>query len=66
MHHLSNKELLHLEDQLAMEELMTKKLTLCSEMAVDQEIKNMCGKFIQSHKNNFQTLVRHIKDIQLQ
>lgn len=66
MHHLSSKELMHLEDHLNMEELMVKKLTQCSEMATDQEIKNMCGKFIQSHKSNFQTIVKHIKDKNLQ
>ncbi len=66
MHHLSNKELLHLEDSLAMEELMVKKLTQCSEMATDQEIKNLCGSFIQNHKNNFQTMVKHLKDKKLQ
>ncbi|UNC92381.1 hypothetical protein [Candidatus Contubernalis alkaliaceticus] len=66
MHHLSGKELMHLEDHLNMEELMVKKLTQCQEMAVDPEVKNICGQFIQNHKNNFQTIVKHIKDKNLQ
>jgi len=66
MHHISSKELMHLEDHLNMDELMVKKLTQCSEMATDPEIKNLCGQFIQSHKTNFQTIVKHIKDKNLQ
>lgn len=66
MHHLSNKELLHLEDHLKMEELMVKKLDQCSQMAQDSEIKNLCSQFSQKHRGNFQTMVKHLQDKQLQ
>lgn len=66
MHHLSDKELMHLEDHLKMEELMVKKLDHCSQLSTDQEIKTLCGKLIQGHRDNFQKVLKHLNDKKLQ
>jgi hypothetical protein len=66
MHHLTQRELLYLEDFLKMEQLSQKSMSSFAEQCTDQSIKQLCQEAAQMSKQNYQTMVKHINTGTLQ
>lgn len=66
MHHLTQRELLYLEDFLSAEQLAYKSMNFMSEQCTDPSIKQLCQDCAQSHKQNYQTMVKHLSHGTLQ
>ncbi|MBS4021957.1 MAG: hypothetical protein KGZ79_06005 [Dethiobacter sp.] len=66
MHHLTQRELLYLEDFLKNEQLNYKSMTFFAEQCTDQSIKQLCQDAAQTAKQNYQTMVKHINTGTLQ
>lgn len=60
MAQLSHKELILLQDNISMCQDTAQFLQTCVNMTSNQQLKNMCQQMIQDHKQNAQTLSRHI------
>jgi len=57
---LSKKDLLVLKDQLDVEKLTINKYQQYESDLDDPELKNMCREMIKTHKNHYNTLVKHL------
>ena len=57
---LTTAELKAIEDQLAGEQLLIKKLKAYSQAAQDPQIKTTCEQTAAQHKNHFDTLMSHL------
>ena len=66
MHHLTQRELLYLEDFLKMEQLSQKSMNYFAEQCTDQSIKQLCQEAAQTSKQNYQTMVKNISTGTLQ
>ncbi len=66
MHHLTQRELLYLEDFLKAEQLTQKSMNFFAEQCSDQSIKQLCQDAAQVSKQNYQTMVKHIQSGTLQ
>lgn len=66
MHHLTQRELLYLEDFLKAEQLAYKSMNFMAEQCTDSAIKQACQDCAQSHKQNYQTMVKHLSSGNLQ
>lgn len=66
MHHLTQRELLYLEDFLKAEQLSYKTMNFFAEQCTDQSVKQLCQDAAQSHKQNYQTMMKHVKGGTLQ
>ena len=66
MHHLTQRELMYLEDFLKAEQLAYKSMNFMSEQCTDQSVKQLCQNCAQSHKQNYQTMVKHLNHGTLQ
>jgi hypothetical protein len=66
MHHLTQRELLYLEDFLKAEQLAYKSMNFFAEQCTDQSVKQLCQDCAQSHKQNYQTMVKHLDSGTLQ
>ncbi|MBS4032467.1 MAG: spore coat protein [Clostridiales bacterium] len=66
MHHLTQRELMFLEDYLKNEQLCTKTMNFYAEQCTDPSIKQLCQDCAQSHQQNYQTMVRHLSSHTLQ
>lgn len=64
MAQLSHKELILLQDNISMCQDTAQFLQTCVNMTSNQQLKNMCQQMIQDHKQNAQTLSRHITQMQ--
>lgn len=60
------KELMHLEDYLALEKSREKTLTFYAEQIQDQQIKTMLQQMTQKSQGNFQRMVKHVSGQNLQ
>lgn len=58
---LSVKDLLVIKDQLEAEQLTINKLQEYEAKLDDPGLKNMCKDMIKSHKNHYNTLVKHLE-----
>ncbi len=66
MNNLTQRELMYLDDFLKSEQLAYKSMNFFAEQCTDQSVKQLCLDSAQSHKHNFQTMVKHIKSSSLQ
>jgi len=66
MHHLTQRELMYLDDFLKSEQLTYKSMNIFAEQCTDQSVKQLCLDSAQSHKQNFQTMLKHINSGTLQ
>jgi len=66
MHHLTQRELMYLDDFLKSEQLTYKSMSVFAEQCTDQSVKQLCLDCAQSHKQNFQTMLKHINSGTLQ
>ncbi|MBE3102460.1 MAG: DUF2383 domain-containing protein [Firmicutes bacterium] len=64
MAQLSHKELILLQDNISMCQDTAQFLQTCVNMTSNQQLKNMCQQMIQDHKQDAQTLSRHITQMQ--
>ena len=64
MAQLSHKELILLQDNISMCQDTAQFLQTCVNMTGNQQLKNMCQQMIQDHKQDAQTLSRHITQMQ--
>lgn len=60
MHHLTQRELLYLEDFLKAEQLSYKSMNYFADQCTDPSIKRLCQDSAQSHRQNYQTMVKHL------
>jgi len=60
MHQLTQRELLYLEDYLKNEQLSSKTMDYFADQCSDQSIKQLCHDAAQSHRQNYQTMVKNI------
>lgn len=58
---LSTKDLLAIKDQLEAEQLTINKLQEYEAKLDDPGLKTMCKDMINSHKNHYNTLVKHLE-----
>jgi hypothetical protein len=66
MHHLTQRELMYLDDFLKSEQLTYKSMNFFADQCTDQSVKQLCLDCAQSHKHNFQTMLKHINSGTLQ
>lgn len=66
MHHLTQLELLHLQDYLKNEQLAQKCATFWADQCSDASIKQVCQDAAQTHKQNYQMMVKHLNASQFQ
>lgn len=66
MHHLTQRELMYLEDFLKAEQLAYKSMNFLADQCTDQSVKQLCQDCAQSHKENYQTMVKHLSSGTLQ
>ena len=57
---LTTEELKALNDQLAAEELIIKKMKSYSDSIGDPQLKTCCDKLIAQHKQHYATLLSHL------
>lgn len=57
---IASKNLTMLEDQLNYEALFNKKMSLYSNYCQDQNLKNVCQKASQMHKQHFDQLLNYL------
>lgn len=57
---LTSKNLTILEDQLNTEALNYKKLEMYSQTCTDQQLKDVCNKAAQLHKQHFDVLLNYL------
>lgn len=57
---IASKNLTMLEDQLNYEALCNKKMSLYSTYCQDQNLKNVCQKAAQMHKQHFDQLLNYL------
>ncbi len=61
MANLTEKELSALEDQLSLEQMLVKKYKGYAGIAQDPQIRDMCNRLAQQHKQHFDTLMGHLQ-----
>jgi hypothetical protein len=57
---LSSRNLSILEDQLAQESIMVLKLRQYSRQCQDSELKNLCNRLAEKHRNHYNSLLNYI------
>jgi len=57
---LSSRNLSILDDQLAQESIMTLKLRKYSKQCQDSELKNLCNRLAEKHKDHYNTLLNYM------
>lgn len=57
---LSKKDLFAIKDQLDIEQLTINKLTQYEAEIDDPELKNMCKDMVKTHRNHYNTLLKHL------
>ena len=58
---LSSKNLSILEEQLAQEATMVKKMRQYSRQCQDSELKNLCNRLAEKHKHHYNALFNYLK-----
>jgi hypothetical protein len=66
MQQLTQRELLYLEDFLKTEQLAFKSMNFFADQCSDQSVKQLCQDCAQSHRQNYQTMVKHLSSGTLQ
>jgi rubrerythrin len=66
MEQLTHRELMLLQDNISMCQETTQFLQGCINMVTDPQLKNMCQQMVQEHKQDAQTLSRHITQTNIQ
>lgn len=66
MAQLTHRELMLLQDNISMCQETAKYLQGCINLVTDPQLKNMCQQMAQEHKQDMQTLSRHITQGSLQ
>lgn len=56
----SKKELLAMKDQLDAERIAINKFEQYEVDFSDPELKNICGELVKTHKNHYNTLIKHL------
>lgn len=57
----TSRELLTLQDHLAVENNMSQFLSACSELCTDAQLKTMCQNMARDHASHVQMLSQHLK-----
>lgn len=57
---LSSKDLSILEEQMSQEALMMLKLRQYSKKSQDSELKNLCSRLAEKHKNHYNALFNYV------
>lgn len=60
MHHMTQRELMCLEDFLKSEQLAYKSVSFFADQCTDPSVKRLCQDCAQSHRQNYQTMVKHL------
>lgn len=63
---LTAKELMHLEDYLALEKSMEKTLNFYAAQLQDQQVKSTLQQIAQKSQSNFQRMFKHLGGQELQ
>ncbi len=63
---LTSKELMLIQDSICMTENNIKFIQGCAEISTDPQIKNLCQQMVNDHKNDLQTLIKHINTATMQ
>lgn len=63
---LTAKELMHLEDYLTLEKSCEKTLNFYANQIQDQQTKIMLQQMTQKSQGNFQRMIKHVSDQNLQ
>ncbi len=58
---LSEKELMALEDQLAREQVLTKKYRMFANECKDAQLKATCNQIADKHQQHFNTLMGYLQ-----
>ena len=66
MNQFTQREVLYLEDFLKAEQLAFKSMNFFADQCTDQAVKQLCQTSAQSHKQNYQTMVKHLNSGTLQ
>ncbi|MCR3922544.1 MAG: hypothetical protein NUK65_08535 [Firmicutes bacterium] len=66
MNQFTQRELLYLEDFLKTEQLAYKSMGFLADQCTDQAVKQLCQNCAQTHKQNYQTMVKHLSSGTLQ
>ncbi|MDK2925773.1 MAG: hypothetical protein PWQ41_1547 [Bacillota bacterium] len=57
----TSRELLMLQDHLAMENTMAQFMSACSELCTDMQLKTMCQNMARDHESHVQMLGQHLR-----
>lgn len=66
MHHFTQRELLYLDDFLKNEQLAWKTMNFFADQCTDSTVRQLCQDAAQTHKQNYQTMVKHLNQGTLQ
>lgn len=66
MHHLTQRELLCLDDFLKNEQLGFKTMNFFADQCTDSSIKQLCQEAAQMRRQNFQVMSKHLNQGTLQ
>ncbi|HEY9061321.1 MAG TPA: hypothetical protein VIO64_12580 [Pseudobacteroides sp.] len=63
---LTSKELMLVQDNIEMTQNSIKIMESCAELCNDAQIKTLCQQMVKDHRNDLQTLIKHINSATIQ